>query len=231
MKALASYRQMRAEGPEVDSEGSWAISYGDMITLLLTFFILFFNTNKKTESKTVQQALMARLERSLTKNEGGLAPTIVSANEATSAVDEELRKNLGAKVMSVGSKIIGEFPNVSFFKSGHTELTKEGLQELKSFADAFVPYAGAQRIVIRAYTDEKTVRVGEGYNRPFKNNMELSVLRAVATARSLQTDGVPLSRLMPGGFGEMRMLAGGQVDNSLARKVVLIVEPIPVESK
>jgi outer membrane protein OmpA-like peptidoglycan-associated protein len=61
--------------------------------------------------------------------------------------------------------------------------------------------------------------------------MELSVLRAVATARALQTSGVPLSRLMPGGFGEMRMLAGGQVDNSLARKVVLVVEPIPVEPK
>jgi flagellar motor protein MotB len=231
MKALASYRQMHAEGSEVDSEGSWAISYGDMITLLLTFFILFFNTNKKAESKTVQQALMARLERSLTKHDGGIAPTPVSANEAVSSVDEELTKKLGAKVMAVGSKIIVEFPNISFFRSGHTELTQEGAKELKSFADAFVPYAAAQRIVIRAYTDEKRVRVGEGYNRPFKNNMELSVLRAVATARALQTSGVPLSRLMPGGFGEMRMLAGGQVDNSLARKVVLVVEPIPVEPK
>lgn len=25
-----------------DSDGSWAISYGDMITLLLSFFVIFF---------------------------------------------------------------------------------------------------------------------------------------------------------------------------------------------
>ena len=26
---------------EEDSEGSWAVSYGDMITLLLSFFVIF----------------------------------------------------------------------------------------------------------------------------------------------------------------------------------------------
>ena len=29
----------------VDSEGSWAVSYGDMITLLLSFFVLYFTVD------------------------------------------------------------------------------------------------------------------------------------------------------------------------------------------
>ena len=53
MKTLRKYRQLATEEGEIDSEGSWAISYGDMITLLLTFFILFFNMKKHDDSKTV----------------------------------------------------------------------------------------------------------------------------------------------------------------------------------
>jgi flagellar motor protein MotB len=244
MRTMSNYRRVQTGGHEVDSEGSWAISYGDMITLLLSFFILFFNTNKhKASATSIQQALLAKLQSTLTQHKDGMpateiaAPQAVGANDikaqaqAAPSIDEELQKKLGAKVMAVGSKIIVEFPNVSFFKSGNTDLTKEGSKELKAFAEAFVPYAGLQRVVIRAYTDEKRVRVGEGIHRAFKNNMELSVLRAVSTARALQVGGVPLSRLMPGGFGEMRILANGTVDNSLARKVVLVVEPLPEEPK
>jgi outer membrane protein OmpA-like peptidoglycan-associated protein len=210
----------------------------------LSFFILFFNTSKhKDSAQSVQQALLAKLQSTLTQHKDGMpaaevaAPKTVgvddvkSQSQAAPSIDEELQKRLGAKIMAVGSKIIVEFPNISFFKSGNTELTNDGAKQLKTFAEAFIPYAGAQRVIIRAYTDEKRVLVGEGIHRAFKNNMELSVLRAVSTARALQVGGIPLSRLMPGGFGEMRILANGTIDNSLARKVVLVVEPIPEEPK
>ena len=36
---------------EVDAEGSWAISYGDMITVLLAFFVMFFSVDFKDEEK------------------------------------------------------------------------------------------------------------------------------------------------------------------------------------
>jgi chemotaxis protein MotB len=244
MKTMSNYRRVQAEGHEIDSEGSWAISYGDMITLLLTFFILFFNTNKhKASEQSVQQALMAKLQSSVTKHKDGVPTSEVAAPQtagfddikaqaqAAPSVDEDLTKKLNAKIMAVGSKIVVEFPNVSFFKSGSTELTKEGKRELAAFATAFLPYAGAQRVIIRAYTDRKKVRVGPGIHRAFKNNMELSALRSVSTAQMLQVSGVPLSRLMPGGFGETRILANGEVDNSLSRKVVLVIEPIPEEPK
>ena len=34
---------------EEESEGTWAVSYGDMITLLLSFFVIFYNTDFEKE--------------------------------------------------------------------------------------------------------------------------------------------------------------------------------------
>ena len=45
------WKKKYEEVEEVDSEGSWAVSYGDMVTLLLTFFIIFFTTDPKQGTK------------------------------------------------------------------------------------------------------------------------------------------------------------------------------------
>ncbi|MBL7686769.1 MAG: hypothetical protein JNJ49_01955, partial [Bdellovibrionaceae bacterium] len=51
---------------EADSEGSWAISYGDMVTLLLCFFILFFTVNpNKDQTESVQQELLNIMMREM----------------------------------------------------------------------------------------------------------------------------------------------------------------------
>jgi chemotaxis protein MotB len=72
-KKFARTRKMRDE--EADTEGTWAISYGDMVTLLLTFFILFFSLNPDAKSQAEksqkdaiekqQKALQAALIKSL----------------------------------------------------------------------------------------------------------------------------------------------------------------------
>ena len=48
---------------EVDSEGSWAISYGDMVTLLLAFFVLFFTVDPAVEKEEqLKDSLITALE-------------------------------------------------------------------------------------------------------------------------------------------------------------------------
>ena len=43
-------------------EGSWAISYGDMLTLLLAFFILFSSINKRDQEQgALKSALLTTL--------------------------------------------------------------------------------------------------------------------------------------------------------------------------
>jgi chemotaxis protein MotB len=209
----------KAKSAHPDVEGTWAISYGDMITLLLTFFILFFNiNNKKTSQDAIQSALIERLRLEL-----GAKDMHKQAVEPSRDI-AELNEIQDARVEKHGSFITIEFPKVSFFNFGKLEVTPEGIKCLKKVSDAFVPYAGTNRLVIKAFTDERPVRTDK--SRPFKDNLELSVLRAVSAVRILQHAGVPLNRMKPAGFGILKLAdALAKTGDPQARKVILIIEP------
>jgi chemotaxis protein MotB len=240
----------RAEAEtEIDSEGSWAISYGDMITLLLTFFILFFSVDAKTtESRALQKALIAHLTPEQQKSppvEGVASGEESPPQRAGGAhgIEQKIKDALGAQLHVVGERVIVEFPQVSFFDFGKTDLTQEGKQALSKFVSLYMPYAGTHLLGIRAYTDYKQVLQIPG--RRFNDNLELSALRSVASMRTLQKAGIPLTRMRLGGYGELRLtredlqrsLASQAKQGTpglglaLARKIVLVIEPEPREPK
>lgn len=222
-------------GSDVDSDGSWAISYGDMITLLLTFFILFFSTDsQKDRLDQMEKELAIKLDSTAKLT----APTKgVASREPASEGFAELigPQQFQAKVYKVGPKLIVEFPNTSFFRLGKIDLTKDGQRELRGFIDKYLPYAGNYVLGIRAYTDNK--KVIPYANRRFRDNLELSALRAIATMRFLQRFGMPLNRMRLGGYGELNLTAedlsravastADIYDDGikLARKVILVIEP------
>lgn len=218
---------------DVDTEGSWAVSYGDMITLLVCFFILFFATDRESDRKKEMETKM------LTKLQALGEPSTSQSQGDTPHLDESLMSKFQVQTHKVGEKIIVEFPNTSFFAFGKIDISKDGNDKLKKFVDTYMPYAGNYILGIRAYTDNK--KVIKSPHRRFNDNLELSALRAVSTMRSLQKMGIPLNRMRLGGFGELRMteedLKKAVEANptyskdglALARKVVLVIEPEPRE--
>lgn len=238
-------RRREAESAEVDTEGSWAISYGDMITLLLTFFILFFSTDpQKDRMAAIEKSLLMRLSEgarapgSEVAGQAAEAAATGSQTAATPGVEELPISN--AKVHKVEDRLMIEFPDVSFFDLGKVELTTRGRQELQSFVGKYLPFAGTYKLSIRAFTDTK--KVIQLPNRRFNDNLELSALRAVAAMRTLQSAGIPLDRMRIGGYGELHQTAqdlakirrtpAGEATAvsekeifALSRKVVLVVEP------
>jgi flagellar motor protein MotB len=229
-------RRRLTDHEEVDTEGSWAISYGDMITLLLTFFVLFYSTNKERDRLNVMQnSLLLALNKDSTQ-----APKPLNQAGQDPAMTDKILKQLDAKAHKVGSKLVVEFPHVSFFKLGAVKLTKEGRRQLLDFVKIYMPFAGNYTLSIRAFTDHKKVLrlPGRGYN----DNLELSALRSVSAMRELQHLGIPLHRMRLAGYGELNLAvedlnraiastpdydANGM---ALARKVVLVIEPELKES-
>lgn len=199
-----------AHEEETDSEGTWAISYGDMVTLLLCFFILFFQIRPEEESVTrFQQGLSEKLAQKSIPIEqtggGGGVPTMSLGKGETPGIDQDLLKRLNGVVHDHGSKIIIEFPGVSFFPSGQTELTPDGRQILQEFVSSYSGFENQHYVGIRAFTDTRPVRAIE--RRNFKDNLELSALRSISTMRELVKGGIPMAMIRLGGFGELKLTA------------------------
>lgn len=221
---------------EIDSEGSWAISYGDMITLLLCFFILFFTTDAARDYRTRLTAAMLAAFEDNRKVEGAPPPRVLLdiGTKREEGIDLTLVKTWNGSAHQIGEKLLIEFPGVSFFKSGKTDLTPQGKKALVEFTQRFMPYAGQYIVNIVAFTDHRKV-IKKKRGRKFDDNLELSALRAVSTMRSLQVNGIPLTRMRLGGHGELMTTAqelerlpaseraGKEMD--LARRIVIVIEP------
>ena len=130
------------------------------------------------------------------------------------------------------------FEQISFFKFASTQLSYQGKSALRQFAPAFKPFALEYQILIRAFTDDKPVR---SFHVDYKNNLELSTIRALHTAEYLTGLGIPLNRLRLAGFGESTYGKNTRVEkkakpstqdsshdrgNPLARRVTLTIEPL-----
>lgn len=172
------------------SEGSWAVSYGDMITLLLSFFVLFFSMDFKKNSEK-------SLENNLLHNFNAQALLIENKKDVAEKLDDN---SIGIVQISDGTFLLF-FKNVSFFNSGMTELTPQGKERLQLFYQKYIAMAGKYKIKAFSYTDGKKVQIRE--NRGFKDNLELSVLRSLSAIRFLNSLGVPSRRLEITGSGEM----------------------------
>ncbi len=104
------------------------------------------------------------------------------------------------------------------FSSGSYTLSPEGKNQLRLIANVIkdlehkIPSDVNWIIRVDGHTDNKQVIAG---TRGYKNNIELSLLRATAVANELARDGVSKRRLVPSGFGEMHPVELGSDAASL----------------
>ena len=211
---------------EPENEETWAISYGDMITLLLSFFVIFFSTDfSKEKVASLNNNLMKEL---LLDNK---QKHVYKVNELN--VDfENLKGFEGTKITHINDTIYVSFDNLMVFKKGDTEPTNEAKKQLKSFIEKYLPYASMYKLSVKAFTDKQKV----SSKRRYTDNLELSALRSVATLRFLQHNGIPLKNMEIAGYGEMDNLSflveGKKLESmskfeieNMSRTIVLIIKP------
>lgn len=220
---------------ERDYEGSWAISYGDMVTLLLLFFVLFFSIDsKKINLNLIQESLLAKLA------DNNIAKTMnqSKANTLPSVQVDKLllqdSSNTQFKTTKINSKIIVEFPEISFFNAGSISITNKGKKALRDFISIYMPYAGSHILNVIGFSDNTPLVKTKHL---YKDNLRLSVLRALSAQEYLQQQGIPLLRMKIAGYGiknkeqikEELSTKNINYDEktllALSRKIILIIEP------
>jgi flagellar motor protein MotB len=199
-----------------------------MITLLLSFFVIFYNADfKETKIEKLNQYLGFQIEN--------LKPSMAEVSGGKSKQKEKVEiSDLGdfdIKVEQVDENLVVTFGKFSFFDSGKTEIRKEASEVLRLFAEKYLPFASKYSLSIKGFTDKKPVMQIE---RAFKDNLELSALRAISAMRLLRSQGIPLARMEIAGIGELKSIAKvipsptqltNAELNAISRTVVLVIKP------
>lgn len=184
----------RSRRDDEDITSFWLITYSDMVTLLLTFFLLMYSFSVMKDRE--KEELVGRLNQ-------------VSANKV---IEQQVKKE---ELEQAARQIAAQFQqDQTFVESTETEVTV-GLSSAVTFAtgdDALSPVgrealgkvaailAGLPNTIrVEGHTDDVPVRGGR-----FTSNWQLSAARAQQVVRLLLEAGVAPSRLQVIGYGEVR---------------------------
>ncbi|KIH77561.1 chemotaxis protein MotB [Geoalkalibacter ferrihydriticus] len=211
----------------------WMVTYSDMVTLLLTFFVLLLSMAQLDQMKfkevlgSLQGAFGVMASSNLTTVE---RPRIVEFLPIEDDYTARLYKRLivqmqrlkldrditlvqdrGAVVLRVNDAVL--------FEAGQTEVRSEAYPVLRKVAEMVRPLPFNLRI--EGHTDSVPV------SRPGLSNWDYSVARAVSVLKFFgNEDLLPLERLAAVGYGEKRPLGSNDTaeGRALNRRVEFVLE-------
>lgn len=233
----------KSKEPEKPSN-AWQGTYGDMITLMLCFFVMLYNPSEidVTQLATITQSLQMNETESTT---GGMSLSAGRlsdlGNNINSLPSLEKGKSLGlAKKKAVSlfapdvksNKItitsderglVISLASDNFFEEGSAELnideTRETLLRLSEFFKS--PELKMRRFRIEGHTDNTAVTEGSKY----ESNWELSASRAMNVLHYLADYGVSENKFSIAGYADTRPKSSNDTPESRAynRRVDIII--------
>lgn len=215
---------MRKRKKAEDQLAPWIISYGDMVTLLLTFFVLLYSFSLvdlrkfQAMSTSMQQAFGGGALQSggskviqLFPESSPLPRQAVSREVAETAGKAEAylkKEGLGAvaAVLPQERGVVIRFQDTVFFESGQAELKPEAVETARKVAGFLKTVPNAIRV--EGHADNVPI-----HTERYASNWELSVARATRFLTFLQMAGdLPPEQLSAAGYGEYRPVAGNDTE-------------------
>lgn len=238
------YEEHRVYSSEEDGEGGseWLTTFADLSMLLLVFFVLLYSMSTLDTDKfsktfsSVTQALSGEMQK--------IATSRISQDEAGVLIDQALmrrqiiesQRKVFADVKTLQTKkgiegvvsanfedgvITLRVPGDLMFKSGQIDLTPQGKKLVLELKNFFIQHRD-QTIKVIGYTDN----VRPSSKSRFKDNWEISALRAVTVLRELLKMGIESTRLTATGLAYLNPLFPNTSDEYRAknRRVEFVLE-------
>jgi len=200
---------------EFDQE--WIFTYGDMVTLLLVFFVLLLTFCKTDVAKF--EAVSESFKPS--------PPGTPFFMQGQPSVLERLAKELETvelpeeMFVTIDDRgLVVSFRDTALFNRGSAKLLEPARASLSRFIKFL--YVLPNEIIIEGHTDDAKIR-----SAIYPSNWELSAARASSVARYLEAEGIAGKRMTVVGFGphRARFTNDSDLKRSLNRRIEIIVKP------
>lgn len=245
-------RRRRKEERGQEGSPAWMTTYGDLVTLLLCFFILLFSYSVMDAMKFEQ--IIYSLQGTFLREQGILDSSRFPSNPEDDAmldVDKETKPELDQEAEEIFDEfyevylsvrnflqeagldddvkiryedrgIVLEMREAVLFDPGRAELKDDSLELLHSIN--LVLEKLPNKVLVEGHTDNVPM------NHPiFQSNWELSVVRATRVVRHLtETKGLDSERFVASGYGEYEPIDTNETPEGRAhnRRVNIVISAL-----
>lgn len=225
-----------------DDEAAWLITYADLVTLLLVFFVMLFimSSLEKEKYKAAVETIKVKIDSnahliglvelmeipvtqdtqiSIEDITGLRSRKKTLIREVNDFVQENAKKySMASRILD--GKIIVTVQGQTLFESGSANLKRTAARLLDTVVDILNDYP-EYLLNIRGHTDDQPISTAQ-----FPSNWELSAIRATTVLKHLILMGVNPGRLTATGFGDISPLVPNTSDANRAinRRVEFVLE-------
>ncbi|WP_404344483.1 flagellar motor protein MotB [Vreelandella venusta] len=201
----------------IESDESWLTSYLDVLTLLITLFVLLLaltpsggGEGRASDAMGVASAAtslpLASLATGIHPRHDGLQPHMA-------------RLDIPGVSVSQGQEgVTLRIDDSLLFPSGNDVLTPQGQVVLERLSSVLETFDG--QISVEGHTDNMPIATAR-----FPSNWELSVGRAIAVVRQLERQGIAISRMRAVGYADTQPMESNATSEGRAanRRVELLL--------
>lgn len=245
----------KKEEPAKKGLAPWMGTYGDLVTLLLCFFILMFAMSSVDAEKFEAMAQSFNPNITIVESGGaeGLSNGVGSGIENLPNIDKSINdskenyKKMQEELNQMASEfktyfaennysesisvnVVEDMIQISFedgilFDSGQATLKDDAKHALGGIIEELEAYPNST-IKIEGHTDDIPIS-----NSKYKSNMYLSAARAIAVYEYFQNMGIEPERMSAEGFAEYKPIAPNDTPENRAknRRVEIYVKPSPLD--
>jgi chemotaxis protein MotB len=183
---------------EHSNEEIWLITYADLITLLLCFFIILYssasmNKGQWEKIKAAYNAAVSNKDYTTTIDQVKHQMDSILTKEIS---QQNVFINLNDEGISLG------FINSSLYNSGESVLNEDGKAKIDRIANVLKTFEKSSFLIdVEGHTDDNPIS-----NEKFESNWDLSVLRATNVVRYFMEKDIPASRLKATGYSDTKPL-------------------------
>lgn len=234
------------ECPKIDPGApKWVVTFGDLMSLLLCFFVLLLSFSEMDRQKYKQVAGslekafgVQRKERVMEIPKG---MKIIARDFDQQIIETRIKEDLGKEIDDLLSTDLEEYQDQISIDANENEITirlmgestfdsgqvviREKLKPLLRNVAKVLEKTG-EDIIISGHTDNVPVRQGG----PYSSNLRLSIARAAAVAEyMLANSKIDPKRVSTMGFGEYRPIASNETARGREknRRVEIILSNMP----